>query len=681
MTNYAAADLLVYKDGSTTERASTSGYTATTDFDAKTGKHLAIIDLSDNTTADFWQAGSEYLVAVDAVTIDAVVTGGWIARFQIGYRDSILDTWIATLSTQTSFTLTTGPAEDDALNGMMCIIHDAASAVQFSWVIVDDYTGSTKTVTLAAGATFTVTAKDNISVMRPAPLQPTTIGRKLDVSTGGEAGVDWANVGSPTTTLNLSGTTVGTATTLTNAPPDSAGVTTLLGRITSGLFTGITSLAQWLGLLAGKQVGNSTARTEVRATGAGSGTFDETTDSQEALRDNTGTAGAGLTGITAVGAVTGAVGSVTGNVGGNVTGSVGSVASGGITTASFAAGAIDASAIATDAITAAKIAADAIGASEIAADAIGSSELAATAASEIATAVAAAILATPANLLVTDASGFVSVAALAANVITAASIAANAITAAKIATDAIDADAVAADAVTEIQSGLATASALATVQADTDDIQTRLPAALVSGRIDASVGAMAANVLTATAIAADAITAAKIAADAIGASELAADAVTEIQTGLATAAALATVAGYIDTEVAAILAAVDTEVAAIKVKTDSLTFTVSGLVDANVLDIAGSAPSATNLNRSTRTMVLGVVDTGATTTSIPTSSLDPAASVADQFKGRIVIFERDTTTAALRGQATDITANTNLGVLTVTALTTAPASGDTFVIV
>lgn len=57
----------------------------------------------------------------------------------------------------------------------------------------------------------------------------------------------------------------------------------------------------------------------------------------------------------------------------------------------------------------------------------------------------------------------------------------------------------------------------------------RLPAALVSGRIDASVGAMAANVLTATAINADAITAAKVAADVT----------TEIQSGLATAASIA----------------------------------------------------------------------------------------------------------------------------------------------
>ena len=206
MTGYAVADILVYKDGSTTERASTAGYTATTDFDVKTGKQLAVIDLSDNTTANFWAAGSEYLVAIDAVTVDAVTTGGWIARFRIGYSGAVLDTTIATLASQTSFTLTTGPAEDDALNGMWAVIHDIASAVQAAWVLVSDYTGSTKTVTLATGATFTVAAGDNISIMFPAPLQPTTAGRTLDVSSAGEAGLDWANIGSPTTAQNLSGT-------------------------------------------------------------------------------------------------------------------------------------------------------------------------------------------------------------------------------------------------------------------------------------------------------------------------------------------------------------------------------------------------------------------------------------------------------------------------------------------
>lgn len=82
-----------------------------------------------------------------------------------------------------------------------------------------------------------------------------------------------------------------------------------------------------------------------------------------------------------------------------------------------------------------------------------------------------------------------------------------------------------------------------------------------------------------------------------------------------------------------------------------------------------------------QSQVRGVVTTGATTTSIPTSSLTPAAAVTDQFKGRIVVFDNDTATANLRGQATDITASTSGGTLTVTALTTAPASGDTFKII
>lgn len=113
-------------------------------------------------------------------------------------------------------------------------------------------------------------------------LKPTTAGRTLDITTTGEAGIDWANIGAPTTLVALSGTTIGTVTTLTNDPP---GVTTLLARISSTIFTGITSMKEWLGLIAGKQSGNSTARTEIRSTGAGSGTYDETTDSQEATRD------------------------------------------------------------------------------------------------------------------------------------------------------------------------------------------------------------------------------------------------------------------------------------------------------------------------------------------------------------------------------------------------------------
>lgn len=107
---------------------------------------------------------------------------------------------------------------------------------------------------------------------------------------------------------------------------------------------------------------------------------------------------------------------------------------------------------------------------------------------------------------------------------------------------------------------------------------------------------------------------------------------------------------------------------------------VTARVTANTDQLAGVAASATNIARSTQAIVLGTVGSASTTTSIVTSSLDPAAAVADQYKGRIVTFDRATTTTNLRGQATDITANTSGGVLTVTALTDAPVSGDSFTV-
>lgn len=50
------------------------------------------------------------------------------------------------------------------------------------------------------------------SLEAQSPLRPTTTGRTLDVTATGEAGIDWANIGGPTTAVNLSGTTIKTAT-------------------------------------------------------------------------------------------------------------------------------------------------------------------------------------------------------------------------------------------------------------------------------------------------------------------------------------------------------------------------------------------------------------------------------------------------------------------------------------
>jgi len=132
--------------------------------------------------------------------------------------------------------------------------------------------------------------------------------------------------------------------------------------------------------------------------------------------------------------------------------------------------------------------------------------------------------------------------------------------------------------------------------------------------------------------------------------------------------------------VSADIAAVKAVDDAIQVQTDQLAFTVAGQVDSNVLTINGDATSAANLAKTTGAVARGTVGAASTTTNIVTNAFSPAGAVEDQFKGRIVTFDYDTTTAVLRGQATDITASSNSPTpqLTVTALTTAPVSGDTF---
>lgn len=234
-----------------------------------------------------------------------------------------------------------------------------------------------------------------------------------------------------------------------------------------------------------------------------------------------------------VASVSGAVGSVTGAVG-SVTGAVGSVTAA-VTVGTINANVITATSINADAITAAKVAADV--SAEIA-DAVWDED--ATAHQTGGTFGQAigdpgADTNTIFKAVVTDATG---------------------------ATVGVDVVALKAETVS--------------IQADTDNIQTRLPAALVGGLMSSDVTAistdtvaannaeaffdgtgyagtnnviplvtttttatnvttvngLAASVITAASIATDAITAAKIAADAIGASELAADAVTEIAAGV-----------------------------------------------------------------------------------------------------------------------------------------------------
>lgn len=74
---------------------------------------------------------------------------------------------------------------------------------------------------------------------------------------------------------------------------------------------------------------------------------------------------------------------------------------------------------------------------------------------------------------------------------------------------------------------------------------------------------------------------------------------------------------------------------------------------------------------------------GSSNTAIATSAFSMGVGAEDQFAGRVALFDGDTTTAALRGVAVQISASSNSSTptLTVDAMPAIPANGDTFSIV
>lgn len=112
-------------------------------------------------------------------------------------------------STTQSTTGVTLTADFDTVTGLNHFAIDTSadgtfySAGSFFDIVIT--TGTVDSVSVTGTVVGSFTLRKNSS------LKPTTAARTLDVSAGGEAGVDWANVGSPTTTVDLSGTTISTA--------------------------------------------------------------------------------------------------------------------------------------------------------------------------------------------------------------------------------------------------------------------------------------------------------------------------------------------------------------------------------------------------------------------------------------------------------------------------------------
>ncbi len=237
-----------------------------------------------------------------------------------------------------------------------------------------------------------------------------------------------------------------------------------------------------------------------------------------------------LAGVTHTGAVIPTVTTVNGLASGVITAT--SIASDAITAAKIADGAIDAATFASGAITASAIAADAITDAKVASDVTIASVTGAVGSvtGNVGGNVAGSVASVTAGVTVTtnnDKTGYALSSggiqaiwdALTSALTTSGSVG-------KLIVDYLNASISSIADLIGTPTAADLATDIAALQADTDDIQTRIPAGLNSGNITAHVVSIANN----------AITAAAIATDAIDADSLAADAVTEIGTGISVSA-------------------------------------------------------------------------------------------------------------------------------------------------
>lgn len=187
VTNLVNTDVHIHKDGGTTQRNNAAGITMSIDFDSITGNHLLAIDTSDNTVADFFQAGHEYQVRIEGATVDAGTINAWVGCFSLERANGIL----ALLKNGTY--------------GLAQLVRSTTPA-----------------------NTLSVDASHQVAV-------PST--QKVDVETiKTNPVVNGGTITFPTNktlaaTDNITGGTITTVTNLTNAPGDSTGVTELLTRV------------------------------------------------------------------------------------------------------------------------------------------------------------------------------------------------------------------------------------------------------------------------------------------------------------------------------------------------------------------------------------------------------------------------------------------------------------------
>lgn len=159
-------------------------------------------------------------------------------RFSTGAPYALAGGSLAAYQTGSSTPITSGITLTASYNSVTGLNHVSIAATSGNGFA----TAKDVSVVIAAGTVDSVSVVGetvgSFSIENRSAVMPTTVGRTLDISAGGEAGVDWANVGSPTTSNALTGTTIATSQVVASV---SGAVGSVTGLTASNLDTTVSS--------------------------------------------------------------------------------------------------------------------------------------------------------------------------------------------------------------------------------------------------------------------------------------------------------------------------------------------------------------------------------------------------------------------------------------------------------
>jgi hypothetical protein len=171
-------------------------------------------------------------------------------------------------------------ADFDGRTGLNNVRVQATSGNGFS-------VGTNVQLVITAGTVDSVSVAGEVigsfSIEARSALRPTTAGRTLDVSSGGEAGLDWGNVGSPATAQTLSATTISTSQAVASVTGAVGSVTGAVGSVSGNVGGNVAGSVN--SVVSGVTVSANNDKTGYRLSAAGvDDVLDEVAEGTTTLR-------------------------------------------------------------------------------------------------------------------------------------------------------------------------------------------------------------------------------------------------------------------------------------------------------------------------------------------------------------------------------------------------------------